>query len=123
MPMQKTDWVEVKKQLKRAVDQGMRVLKEGSEGARYVAGQTAHVLQLEMDMYGLKHRISKVTSELGESVYKSLKGGKLQTTPEIERLIADLDTLKASLKKRQSEVDRTHLARSNGSTKSRKKAR
>jgi hypothetical protein len=120
--MERTDWAEVRRRLKKAVDQGVKVLKEGSQGARYVAGQTAHVLQLEMDMYGLKHRVSKMTMELGEAVYKALKGGKLQMTTNIERLIADLDTLKASLKKKQNEVNRTHLARSNGASKPRKKA-
>jgi len=119
--MEHTEWSEVKKRLKKAVDQGVKVLKEGGQGARYVAGQTAHVLQLEMDIYGLKHRIAKTTVELGETVYKSLKGGKVQMTSEIERIINDLDTLKASLKKKQNEVHRTHLARSNGASKPRKK--
>lgn len=120
--MEHTDWAEVKKRLKKAVDQGVKVLKESGQGARYVAGQTAHVLQLEMDIYGLKHRIVKTTEELGEAVYKALKGGKMQMTAEIGRIIADLDTLKASLKKKQSEVQRTHIARSNGVSKARKKA-
>ena len=119
--MEKTDWVEVKKRLKKAVDQGMKVLKEGSEGARYVAGQTAHVLQLEMDMYGLKHRIVKTTTELGDVVYRAMKGGKLQMTPEIQRIVSDLDTLKSNLKKRQNEVHRTHLTRSNGTARPRKR--
>src|SRR5262249_46653728 len=119
--MEQSDWTEVKKRLKKAVDQGVKVLKEGSQGARYVAGQTAHVLQLEMDMYGLRHRIGKIAGELGEAVYQSLKGGKVQTNGEVERLIDDLHTLKASLKKKQVEVQRTHLARSNGASKPRKK--
>jgi hypothetical protein len=119
--MERTDWAEVKRRLKKAVDQGVKVLKEGGQGARYVAGQTAHVLQLEMDIYGLKHRIARTTAELGEAVYKSLKGGRVQTTPEISRIVTDLDTLKSSLKKKQGEVHRTHLARSNGASKPRKK--
>lgn len=109
--MEKTDWADVKKKLRQAVDQGMKVLKDGSEGARYAAGQTAHVLQLEMDIYGLKNRIAKTTSDLGEAAYRSMKGGKLQTTSEIEQIVADLDTLKANLKKRQNEVQRTRLTR------------
>lgn len=120
--MQPTDWTEVKRRLKLAVDQGVKVLKEGGQGARYVAGQTAHVLQLEMDIYGLKNRITKTLTDLGEAVYQSLKAGKVQTNAEITRLIGDLDTLKASLKKKQNEVHRTHLTRSNGASKPRKKS-
>jgi len=119
--VERTDWAEVKKRLKKAVDRSVKVLKEGGQGARYVAGKTAHVLQLEMDIYGLKNRIARTTADLGESVYKSLKAGKLQMTSEIERLIDDLDTLTASLKKKQNEVRRTHLTRTNGSAKPRKK--
>lgn len=119
--MERTDWAEVKSRLKKAVDQGVKALKEGSQGARYMAGQTAHVLQLEMDIYGIKARIAKLTTELGEAAYKSAKGGKLQTTAEISRILGDLDTMKSSLKKKQAEVHRTHLTRSNGATKSRKK--
>lgn len=119
--MEHTDWTEVKRKLKKAVDQGVKVLKEGSQGARYAAGQTAHVLQLEMDIFGLKNRVAKLTAELGEAVYKSMKGGKLQMTADIDRIIGDLDTMKASLKKKQSEVHRTHLTRSNGASKPRKK--
>jgi phytoene dehydrogenase-like protein len=120
--MERADWVEVKKRLKRAVDQGMKVLKEGSDSARYAAGQTAHVLQLEMDVYALKNRIAKSMAELGEAVYNSRKGGKIQTNAEIERIIGDLETMKASVKKKQSEIHRTHLTRSNGAAKPRKKA-
>lgn len=119
--MERTDWVEVKKRLKQAMDQGMKVLKEGGQGARYVAGQTAHLLQLEMDIYGLKSGIAKTSTELGESVYKSLKAGKLQMTADIKRLIADLDTLNANLKKKQNEAHKMHLTRSSASAKPRKK--
>lgn len=119
--MEKTDWAEVRSRLKKAVDQGVKALKEGSQGARYAAGQTAHVLQLEMDIFGLKNRIVKLTTELGEAVYKSMKGGKLQMTADIGRIVGDLDTMKSSLKKKQSEVHRTHLTRPNGASKPRKK--
>lgn len=110
--MDRTDWAEVKARLKKAVDQGMKVLKEGSEGARYTARKTAHVLQLEMDIYGLKNRISKTMTELGEAAYKAIKRGKFQKTAEINLLIEDLDTMTSSLKKKQNEVHRTHLTRS-----------
>ena len=100
--MQKTDWVEVKKRLKKAVDQGMKILKEGGEGARYVAGQTAHVLHLELEIHGLKARIATLMHRLGESVYKGRANGRVHMNPETGKIIQDLDLLTASMKKKSN---------------------
>lgn len=109
--MQKTDWAEVRKRLRKAVDQGVKVLREGGEGARYVAGQTAHVLHLELEIHGLKARIATLMHRLGEAVYKGRTSGRVQTNSEIRKLIQDLDLLTASVKKKESEVRRTTLTR------------
>lgn len=109
--MQKTDWVEVRKRLKKAVDQGMKVLKEGGEGARYVAGQTAHVLHLEIEIHGLKARITTLMHRLGEAVFKARKNGRVPMTPEIQKITQDLDLLTTSVKKKEAEVRRTSLTR------------
>lgn len=109
--MQKTDWVDVKKRLKKAVDQGMKVLKEGGEGARYVAGQTAHVLHLELEIHGLKARIATLMHRLGEAVYKARANGRIHADPETAKLVQDLDLLVASMKKKEAEVRRTSITR------------
>ncbi len=114
--MNKTDWAEVRARLKKAIDQSVKVLKEGSEGAAYVASQTAHVLQLEMEIHRLKSRIATLMHRLGEETYQAMDDGKSQT-PEMKKLAADLDFLKDSLKKKEAEVKRTHLTRSAKSPK------
>lgn len=109
--MEKTDWADVRNRLKKAIDQSMKVLKEGSKGAAYVAAQTAHVLQLELEIHRLKSRIATLMHRLGEETYRASGNGHARVTPEMKKLTADLDFLKDSLRKREGEVKRTHLTR------------
>ncbi len=104
--MKNVDWLKVKARLKKAVDQGVKVLKEGGEGMSFVAGQTAHVIQLEFEVHQLKSRIAALFQKLGEVIYRSKNGKAGDQAREIQR---DLDLLHASLKKKQAEIKNTHL--------------
>jgi len=108
--MAKVDWGEVKDRFKKAMDKGVKVLKEGGEGVGYVAGQTAHMIQLEFEVHQLKVRIAALFHELGEVVYKA-KDGKGASSNSAREIRSDLDLLHLSLKKKQAEIKRTQLAR------------
>ncbi len=106
--MAKVDWVEVKDRLRTAMNKSVKVLKEGSEGVSYVAGQTAHVIQLEFEVHQIKNRIAALFQQLGEAVYKPQKA---KAANGVGALRHDLDLLHESLRKKQAEIKRTHLAR------------
>lgn len=117
--MAKTDWMEVKNRLKKAIDQSVKILKEGGEGAAYVASQTAHVLQLEMEIHRLKSRIATLMHKLGEEAHRSMSEGEGRANPEMKKIAADINFLQQSMKKKEAEVKRTHLTR--GAAKGKKK--
>lgn len=111
MEKSKTDWANVKKRLKKAMDQGMKILKEGTAEAKYMAGQTAHFLQLEMDVHNLKSRIEATANRLGHEIHKAMRNGRVSLTPEIKKINADLTALEATLKKKEYALKHTSVIR------------
>ena len=99
-------WPTVKKRLKKTIDQGIKILKEGGEEAKHIANQTAHFLELELDAHKLKSRIHKINYELGLSVSKSLENGRFHMSPRLKKLSTELANLKKSLKKREGQLHR-----------------
>lgn len=109
--MEKTDWEGVKKKLLRAMDQGVKILKEGTQEAKYVAGRTAHVLQLELDIYNLKSKLESAAKRLGHEVHKAIRNGRVALTPEIKKINADLTAIESALKKKEYELRHTSVTR------------
>ncbi|GEM_PF-6241598 len=114
--MRTDEWSQVKRKFKKAVDQGMHFLKEGTEEARYVAGQTAHFIQLEVNIHSLKSRIEIVANQLGHEVQKEAKNGRLAMSPRIRELTSELGLLKAGLRKKETEIRHVSLVHKNGSS-------
>lgn len=107
--MKNHHWPTVKKRLKKTIDQGIKILKDGGEDAKHIAIQTVHFLELELDIHKLKSRIHKISYELGVAVSKSLENGRFHTGPRLKKLSSELKSLKATLKKREGQLRRTML--------------
>ncbi len=109
--MQKTDWAGVRKKLKKAIDEGMHLLKEGTDEARYVAGQTARVLQIEMEIHRIRTRISTLTYRLGGEAHRMMRSGRLQASAEIKKVDTEIADLEEMLKKKEGELRHTTIVR------------
>ncbi|MDO8461973.1 MAG: hypothetical protein Q7S98_03835 [Deltaproteobacteria bacterium] len=109
--MQKRDWEVVRRKIKKAVGQGLEVLKKGGRQASYVAGKTAHVIHLEMNIQGLKSKIERLSKELGQVVHTSLTNGHIRTTPEVKKLNSAIHHLERDLKKTKTELSETRITR------------
>lgn len=109
--MQKRDWEVVRRKIKKAVGQGLEVLKKGGRQASYVAGKTAHVIHLEVNIQGLRSKIEKLSNQLGHMVHDSFNNGHIRTTPEAKKLNNTIYHLERDLKKKKEELAETRITR------------
>ncbi len=109
--MERTDWTDVKKRLKKAVDQGMKVLKEGTQEAKYMAHQTSQLIQLEVDVHRVKSRIETLSNGLGKEVHKAMKNGRIAVTPAMKKMNDEILALEKKLRREQSAIHHTSIVR------------
>ncbi|MBI1909166.1 MAG: hypothetical protein HYS22_03260 [Deltaproteobacteria bacterium] len=109
--MRKQDWAIIRKRIGKVVHKGVAYLKEGTKQAGYVAGKTAHVVHLEMNIQTLKSKIAKLSKELGQVVHASWTNGHIRTTPESKKLHHHLHQLERNLKQQRQELVHTHITK------------
>lgn len=107
--MAQSNWKKVKVKLEKAIGQGLKALKTGSEEAWHVAEKTAHVLKTEAEAHGLKAQISKLNEQFGHEVHRSMKSGVVRITPLLRKINERIGRLEQLLRHKESVVRRTTI--------------
>lgn len=106
--MKKTDWLRAKDRLKEVFDEGLALLKEGAQEARYVTSRATHVVGLELDIVKVKNRLHKIYMNIGRDVTQLIN--RLKPISQNKK-IAEMARLAARLEKmiRGKEYEMQHV--------------
>jgi len=110
--MDRKDWESAKKQLKKAFDKGMVLLKQGAHEANIIKDKTVQAVGLEVELLQLKNRLSKDYQKLGkELASKLLRAVTLKVSPSAKQMAADISKLEQKVRKIENELKKFTVTR------------
>ncbi len=96
-----TFWDSIKKDIKKGIDEGIHVMKEGTATVLERAEALAEEGKKKIKVFEIKQKIQVQLTELGGKIHDLLeKNAKSPTThPSVKNILKKIDNLKEQLKK------------------------
>ncbi len=103
--MNKTDWEQAKKKLKKAFETGMDYLKEGAREASFVKDKAVTAMGLEIDLFKLKNRLNHEYQKIGkELAHQVAKSSPLKLTQTLKMAAQEITGLEEKAKKIEKQL-------------------